>query len=145
MKKMAVTVLLAVLGSALGMPARAAEHLRFIEMASGERVVPHGTAADAQGDLLVFTNPIKSADGKAVVGLSRGSCVRTEVGKWWECSWTMQLPGGTLEASGSYPDEGDSEFAILGGTGHYVGARGTLKVHARDAAKTSYDFVIDLL
>lgn len=145
MKKLAVTVLLAVLGSALGMSARAAERLTFIEVASGEKVISHGKAADAMGDLLVFTNPIKSADGKAIVGLSRGSCVRTEVGRWWECSWTMQVPGGTLEASGSYPDEGDSEFAIVGGTGRYVGARGMLKVHARDAAKTSYDFAIDLL
>jgi hypothetical protein len=138
-------VLIALLAAAFGLPARAAEHIHVIEVASNEKVVPHGSAADSLGDLLVFTNPIKSADGKVSIGLDRGYCVRTEVARWWECRWTMQLPGGTLETAGSYPDAGDSEFAIVGGTGRYAGARGTLKLHARDAAKSSYDFVIDLL
>ena len=125
--------------------AQAAEHLRFVERASNEKVVSLTAAPDALGDLLVFSNPLHDADNRAAVGLSRGHCVRVEVGRWWQCQWTMVLATGTLEVQGAYPDTGDCEFAIVGGTGRYAGARGALKVHARDAAHSAYDFAVELL
>ena len=126
-------------------PAGATERIRLVERATGEKVVPLTHAPDAIGDLLVFSNPLHDAANVTGVGTSRGFCVRVEVGKWWQCQWTMQLAGGALQVAGPYPDEGDCEFAIVGGTGHYAGRRGTLKVHARDAAHSAYDFVVELL
>ena len=121
-----------------------AEPLRLVERATGEEVVHRGPAADAVGDLLVFANPLYDAGDRRAVGASRGYCVRVEVGRWWECRFTLALAGGTLLVAGSYPDEGDAEFGIEGGTGRYAGARGTLKVHARDAQHSSYDFTVGL-
>ncbi len=122
----------------------AAESLRLIERATGETVIHRTASNDALGDLLVFTNPMYDAANKVQVGMSRGSCTRVEVGQWWDCHWTMTLAGGALLAAGPYPDEGDSNFAIVGGTGRYAGARGTIAVHARDAAHENYDFLITL-
>jgi hypothetical protein len=126
-------------------PASAAERLRFVERASDEKVVPVSQAPDAIGDLLVFSNPLYDAADRAAVGTSRGSCVRVELGKWWQCQWTIALARGALEVAGAYPDSGDAEFAIVGGTARYAGARGTLKVHARDAEHSAYDFLVELL
>jgi allene oxide cyclase len=125
--------------------AAAAEPLRFVERATGETVLHRGAADDALGDLLVFSNPLYDAADRSAAGASRGYCVRVEVARFWDCRWTMTIAGGTLAVTGAYPDEGDADFAIVGGTGRYAGARGTLTVHARDAAHTSYDFVIRLL
>ncbi len=121
-----------------------AEQLRLVERASGEQVLHRGPAEDAVGDLIVFANPLYDAADRTPAGASRGYCVRVEVGRWWECRFTLALAAGTLLVAGSYPDEGDAEFGIEGGTGRYAGARGTLKVHARDAAHSSYDFAVAL-
>ena len=123
----------------------AGESLRLVERATGETVVHRTTAPDALGDLIVFANPLYDAANKNLKGSSRGVCTRVEVGHWWECHWTMALPGGALLVAGSYPDEGDSVFAIVGGSGRYAGARGTVAVHARDAGHETYDFAIKLL
>ncbi|HUO96206.1 MAG TPA: dirigent protein [Steroidobacteraceae bacterium] len=124
--------------------AGAAERLALVERATGEKVVPISTAADALGDQLVFSNPLYDGDNRAVVGASRGACVRIEIGRWWDCRFTLELKGGALMVAGAYPDEGDVEFAIIGGTGHYAAAHGTLAVHARDAAHSAYDFKVAL-
>ena len=123
----------------------AGESLRLVERATGETVVHRTSADDALGDLIVFANPLYDAADKRPVGASRGSCTRVEVGRWWDCHWTMTLDGGALLVAGPYPDEGDAVFGIVGGTGRYAGARGTVAVHSRDAAHESYDFVISLL
>jgi allene oxide cyclase len=124
--------------------ARAAERIGLVERATGEQVVHHGPAADALGDLLVFSNPLFDATDRTAAGASRGYCVRVEVGRWWDCHFTLELAAGALLVAGAYPDEGDAEFGIVGGTGRYAGARGTLRVHARDAAHSSYDFAVAL-
>jgi allene oxide cyclase len=143
--KACLSVMISILVTFAASSAIAAEHLRLVERATNEKVVSISRAPDAIGDLLVFSNALYDAADRTPVGTSRGSCVRVEVGRWWQCQWTMQLDSGALQVAGSYPDSGDSEFAILGGTGRYAGARGFLKVHARDAAHSAYDFVIELL
>ena len=71
--------------------------------------------------------------------------MRVVVGKSWECFWTLLLKHGQITVEGPFLDDGDSVMAITGGTGKYAGAKGSLKLHARDAKGSSYDFLYDLL
>jgi hypothetical protein len=46
---------------------------------------------------------------------------------------------------GPFYDSGDSLLVITGGSGQYAGAKGDMKLHARDAKGLSYVFVYELL
>jgi hypothetical protein len=70
--------------------------------------------------------------------------VRVVVGKSWECFWTLILAGGEITVEGPFYDTGDSTLVITGGTGQYVGAKGAMKLHARDAKASAYDFIYEL-
>jgi len=129
----------------LTLPAFAAEQVKVVERPVGETTVDLPPKGDSVGDLLVFANGVFDAANKIQVGSDQGYCVRTLVGKSWECNWTLLLKGGQITCEGPFMDEGDSTFAITGGTGKYAGARGSMKLHPRDAKSTSYDFTYDLL
>jgi allene oxide cyclase len=126
-------------------PAFAAEQIKVVERPVGETTVDLGAKGDSIGDLLVFANGIFDAANKAQLGSDQGYCVRTIVGKSWECFWTMTLKAGQITVEGPFMDEGDSLFSVTGGTGKYVGAKGSMKLHPRDAKSSSYDFTYDLL
>jgi allene oxide cyclase len=126
-------------------PSLAAEQIKVVERPVGETTVDLGAKGDSIGDLLVFANGIFDAANKAQIGSDQGYCVRTLVGKSWECTWTMTLKGGQISVEGPFMDEGDSLFSVTGGTGKYAGAKGSMKLHPRDAKSTSYDFTYDLL
>jgi allene oxide cyclase len=126
-------------------PAIAAEHLVVVERAMTDTTVDLGAKGDSVGDLLTFANPVYDATNKTQLGSDQGYCVRVVVGKSWECFWTLLLAGGQITVEGPFYDSGDSTLAVTGGTGKYAGARGTLKLHARDAKATAYDFTYDLL
>jgi hypothetical protein len=66
-------------------------------------------------------------------------------GKSWECFWTLRLEDGQITVEGPFYDTGDSVMAVTGGTGKYAGAKGSMKLHARDAKGSSYDFIYELL
>jgi len=138
-----VLALVALIGAA---PATclAARTLHWVERATNEHTVDIAPAGDSLGDLLAFVNPLYDAANDKQIGDSNGYCVRTEVGKSWQCAWTTHLEHGQLAVSGTFTDEGDSNFIIVGGSGAFAGARGSLKVHARDATHTSYDFTATL-
>jgi hypothetical protein len=129
----------------LTVPALAAEQIKVVERPVGETTVDLPPKGDSIGDLLVFANGIFDAANKAQIGTDQGYCVRITVGKSWECNWTMMLKGGQITVEGPFMDEGDSLFTITGGTGKYAGAKGSMKLHPRDAKSTSYDFIYDLL
>jgi hypothetical protein len=57
----------------------------------------------------------------------------------------LVLKAGQITVEGPLMDSGDSLLAVTGGTGKYAGARGSLKLHPRDATPTGYDFIYDLL
>jgi hypothetical protein len=64
-------------------------------------------------------------------GLSVAYCVvaRQQPGQTFWCADTYALPGGQIDAVGDYDNSpgGDAgTIAVVGGTGAYVGARGTL-------------------
>jgi allene oxide cyclase len=123
----------------------AGEKINVVERPVGESTVDLGAKGDSIGDLLVFANGVFDAANKIQVGSDQGYCVRTVVGKSWECNWTMIMKSGQITIEGAFLDDGDSLLAVTGGTGKYVGAKGSLKLHPRDAKSSSYDFMIDLL
>jgi allene oxide cyclase len=136
-------VALAAMLSAL--PAFAAEQIKVVERPVGETTVDLGAKGDSVGDMLVFANGVFDAANKTQVGSDQGYCVRTIVGKSWECFWTLTLKAGQITVEGPFMDEGDSLFSVTGGTGKYAGAKGSMKLHPRDAKSSSYDFTYDLL
>ena len=137
---------IAALAAALSaIPAFAAEQIKVVERPVGETTVDLGAKGDSIGDLLVFANGVFDSANKTQVGTDQGYCVRTVVGKSWECFWTLTLKTGQITIEGPFMDEGDSLFAVTGGTGKYAGAKGSMKLHPRDAKSTSYDFTYDLL
>jgi hypothetical protein len=112
----------------------------FVEHAITDTVVDIGPKGDSRGDLLAFANPVFNAANTKKVGSDQGSCVRTAVGKSWECEWTLLLPKGHLVVQGPYFDHADSVLAITGGTGIWARARGQMVLHARNANGTAFDF-----
>jgi len=126
-------------------PVYAAQKIQVVERPIDEKTIDLGAKGDSVGDLLVFANPVFDAANKVQVGTDQGYCIRVIVGKSWECFWTISLKQGQITIEGPFKDEGDSLFAITGGTGEYAGARGSMKLHPRDAKSSSYDFTYDLL
>lgn len=128
----------------LTLPALGAEQIKVVERALTDTTTDLGAKGDSVGDLLTWANPIYDAANKIQIGTDQGFCVRVAVGKSWECNWTTVLKGGQITVEGPFMDDGDSTLTVIGGTGRYAGAKGTLKLHSRDAKSTSYDFTFDL-
>ncbi len=142
MTKIRIAALAAALAATTAL---AGEQIKVVERPVGETTIDLGAKGDSIGDLLVFANGIFDAANKTQIGSDQGYCVRTIVGKSWECNWTTILKAGQITVEGPFMDEGDSLFTVTGGTGKYAGAKGSMKLHSRDAKSTSYDFTYDLL
>jgi len=128
------------------LPALAAEQIVVVERPVGETTLHLGAnKTDAVGDTLVFANKVYDATNKTEVGSDQGYCVRTVVGKSWECFWTLILKAGQITVEGPFNDTGDSLLTVTGGTGKYAGAKGSMKLHPRDAKPTGFDFTYDLI
>jgi hypothetical protein len=134
------TLMLTAAIATLTAPSRSAETLRLVERPVNETTVDLGAKGDSLGDILTFANPVFDAANKNQIGTDQGYCVRVAVGKSWECIWTLILKSGQITVEGPFMDAGDSTFAVTGGTGKYIGAKGALKLHPRDATPTGYDF-----
>lgn len=113
----------------------------FVEHAETDTVVDIGKKGDSRGDQLAFSNPVFGPHNRTQVGHDLGSCIRTRPGVSWECSWTLVLAHGSLVVQGPFLDAGDSTLAITGGTGRYAQARGQMRLHALNAAGSSYRFI----
>jgi len=141
MKLLSIAAMAVLLGTA---PV-AAETLYVIEHAVSDATAHVGKAADNRGDILTFNNPVFDSANKTQVGTSNGFCIRTVVGKAFECSWITSVPGGQITVEGSFFDTADSTLAVTGGTGKYAGVRGQMLLHARNAKGTEYDFKFSLM
>ena len=129
--------LLAAGGSALAQ----STSLTVVERATTDVVSVHGGKdPDNVGDILTFANEVFDVANQVKVGFDQGYCVRMVVGKAFECHWTLTLADGQITVDGPFLDAGDSVLAIVGGTGVYIGANGEMKLHARDAKASGYDF-----
>ncbi|MET1231459.1 MAG: dirigent protein [Candidatus Limnocylindrales bacterium] len=125
---------------------RAGKSVTVVERAETDTVVDLGAPGDSLGDLLVFGNDIYNAANTTKVGRDQGSCVRTNPGMSWECSWTTILTGGSISVAGPfYDDLRDTEFAITGGTGKYRNARGVMILHSQDALGTVLTFTFRII
>jgi allene oxide cyclase len=127
------TALAIAAGLIASLPASARERLAFVERAETDAVTHVAGPHDSIGDLLTFADPVYDAANTVQLGTDQGYCVRVVLGKSWECIWTLLLKDGQITIEGPYLETSDSTFAITGGTGKYAGAKGTLRVHARDA------------
>jgi allene oxide cyclase len=133
------------LAALAAVPALAAEKIQLVEHADTDATLDLGVKGDSVGDLLTFANPVYDAANKTQVGSDQGYCVRVIAGKSWECFWTLRLKEGQITIEGPFYDAGDSVMAVTGGTGKYVGAKGSMKLHSRDAKGSSYDLTYELL
>ena len=120
------------------------EHLALVERATSDVVSDTGEKGDSVGDVLTFANEMYDEADKNKVGSDNGYCVRTAKAMAWECTFTVSLEGGQISVEGPFYDGGDSVMSVIGGTGKYAKVRGEMKLHARDAEGTAYDFVFDL-
>ncbi len=121
--------------------------IKLIEHAETDTVRHIGPASeeDSVGDVLAFANPVFDSENKKQAGTDNGQCVRTAVGKAWECIWTVSLEGGQMTVEGPFYDGGKaSKLAITGGTGEYKDASGQMKLEARNEAETEYDFIYEV-
>lgn len=124
-----------------GLAAGTSKTIRVVEHATTDAVTDTGKKGDSAGDLLTFANALYNAANTTSVGSDDGWCIRTAVGKSWECAWTNTLAGGQIMVAGPFLDAGPSKLAIVGGTGMYAGARGWMNLRARNKKATEYDFV----
>ena len=119
--------------------------LAVVERAATDTVTDTGDKGDTVGDILTFANEVYDEANAKLVGHDNGWCVRTVVGKAWECFWTLALDDGQITVEGPFLDAGDSDLAVTGGTGEYSGIRGEMKLHSRNDKGTEYDFVYNLI
>lgn len=119
--------------------------IHLIEHATTDTVVDLTANGDSTGDLLTFHNAVFDESNQQSVATSHGECVRVEVGVSWECRWVTTLDGGSISVERPSFDGAPSVLAITGGTGIYRSARGSMRLVARDAAGTEYDFIFRVL
>lgn len=123
--------------------AAAAQTIHVVERATTDAVT-NGSEEDALGNLLTWHNKVYDAKNKRQVGYDAGYCVRTLVGKSWECSWSTYLRAGAIMVQGPFSDTGSSVLAITGGTGAYADAQGTMTLKYHNKAGTAFDFIFHL-
>lgn len=120
--------------------AASAKTIHVVERASTDAVT-NGSENDVEGNVLTFHNKVYDASNKTQVGRDAGYCIRTIVGKSWECTWTTFLAAGSIMVEGPFSDTGSTVLAITGGTGAYATARGTMTLEYHNKKGTAFDFI----
>ena len=107
-----------------------ARTLNFVEQAKGTKVVfvDNGKHGPSAGDAIVLTIPLVDAAG-AKLGTATATCTATSIPKSAEpptlCQGVFALADGDIVVSGRV-GSGADYLAVVGGTGAYAGARGTM-------------------
>ncbi|HET9460786.1 MAG TPA: dirigent protein [Gaiellaceae bacterium] len=136
-----IVAAIAFAATAGGEPAALTATFTVVERATTDAVTDTGKKGDSAGDILTFANELYNSANTKKVGTNNGYCVRTVVGKSWECWWTAFVAGGQVTVEGPFLDAGPSKLSITGGTGKYSRARGWMDLRARNDKGTEYDFV----
>ena len=135
------------LSGLLSAPASASgRHLNlvFVERATTDTTNHVGKGDDNAGDILTFSNDVFDQNDQRQVGSDQGYCIRVVPGKAYECQWTLTTVQGQIMVEGPFFDSSDSTMTVIGGTGAYRGAHGEMKLHARDARGSAYDFAYSI-
>lgn len=119
-------------------------NLVFVERATTDTTNHVGKGDDNAGDILTFSNSVFDQQDQKQVGSDQGYCIRVVPGKAYECQWTLTTAQGQIMVEGPFFDSSDSTLTVIGGTGAYRGAHGEMKLHARDAKSTAYDFAYSI-
>ena len=118
--------------------------VNLIEHAETDTTTDTGKVGDSVGDILTFANKVFDDKNGKQVGADNGFCLRTLAGEAYECNWTTFLADGQITSEGPFYDAKDSVLTVTGGTGAYEGMHGQLKLHARDAKGSEYDFAYEI-
>jgi hypothetical protein len=111
--------------SSSGASARVAS-LHFYERSGSTSVVdnaPKGKPA-GRGDIILYANPVFDRHGTQV-GTDHGVCTVLSGGQS-QCDATLVLPKGQIVTLGLEGARMRYDLAVIGGTGAYAGARGTM-------------------
>ena len=119
--------------------------IQVVERATTDAVTNGDPDNDRLGNVLTFANKVYDSANKRQVGSDQGYCIRTVVGKTWECNWTTSLKSGSITVEGKFSDTGNTVLAITGGTGAYATARGEMDLKYRNKKGTAFDFVFHLM
>ncbi|MGH2940447.1 MAG: allene oxide cyclase family protein [Solirubrobacterales bacterium] len=142
----AAIVALALAASAAGgAGASKATVIHVVERASTDAVTNGDPNKDQLGNVLTFANKVFDKGNKRQVGSDQGYCIRTVVGKSWECNWTTFLTSGSITVEGKFSDTGNTVLAITGGTGAYATTRGEMDLEYHNKKGTAFDFVFHLM
>jgi len=122
----AVAALISGLGaSSIGASSGVAS-LRFYERPGSTHVIdnaPKGKQV-GRGDLVLYANPVFDRQGTQV-GTDHGVCIVLGVGQS-QCDATLALPKGQIVTHGLQGAKSSFDVAVIGGTGAYSGAHGTM-------------------
>ena len=118
-----------------------AKRLVLVERSTASGVAHHGAKGDNVGDVMTFGDDIYDEANTQQLGHDQGWCIRTVVGKSWQCFWTVSLGDGEIHIFGPYNDDSDSILQITAGTGAYAHAKGSMALHSRDPEGSAYDLV----
>jgi allene oxide cyclase len=118
------------------------EHAQFT-------IVPVRASGEAVGDTAVFSSDLYDEANATVVGTVQGVCVRTVVGRMMECLATAIFSNGTITTQGSEDealyDGAEISFAVTGGTGAYLGARGEGRIKRLAGQDRQFTYTFELL
>jgi allene oxide cyclase len=119
--------------------------IHVVERATTDAVTNGDPTNDMWGNVLTFANKVYDSANKRQVGSDQGYCIRTVVGKTWECNWTTFLKSGSITVEGKFSDTGNTVLAITGGTGAYATARGEMDLKYHNKEGTAFDFVFHVM
>jgi allene oxide cyclase len=123
---------------------------RFTVIEHANPTVFHvGASGDAVGDTAVFSSELYDEANAHVVGTVQGFCVRTVVGKMMECLATNIFENGMITTQGPEDEAvyGGAEisFAITGGTGAYLGAKGEVRITRLEGEVGQFTYTFELI
>jgi hypothetical protein len=97
--------------------------LRFYER-PGDKTMVDNAPNGKTGDVFLYSNPVFDRQGTRV-GAEHGVCTMLNAHQS-QCNATLTLPKGQIVTLGIHGAHPGYEAAVIGGTGAYAAARGTL-------------------